>query len=251
MHTEHIVEVEKFNPYHDSKGRFSTANSAATFTYKPGKSKAHDLAIAREKERTRQMRSALIKEDPVHISATYRQGRNTSSHRSYMTRTVLEAKETNPGELSLDYATPTDTTRYRNGNVDYEFDLSTGVYASSNSSGVNSSVGIDWDKVTTVSGNTYDAQYLLKQKGFYYDSTNKIYTKNKPQPPKATAQNGKLVIPKGGDLPSDLSGITSISGDTYANKDQIKAAGFKWNSATREWVKKSARFDDIEEIESR
>lgn len=46
-----IEEVEKFNPYHDAKGRFATANSHASFTYSPGKSKAHDLAIAREKER--------------------------------------------------------------------------------------------------------------------------------------------------------------------------------------------------------
>lgn len=43
--------LEKFNPYHDSKGRFSSANGAASFTYAPGKSKAHDLAISREKER--------------------------------------------------------------------------------------------------------------------------------------------------------------------------------------------------------
>ena len=42
-----IVEVRKFNPYHDARGRFSTASGAASFTYKPGKSKAHDLAIQR------------------------------------------------------------------------------------------------------------------------------------------------------------------------------------------------------------
>lgn len=51
-HIDSIVEVEKFNPYHDAKGRFSTADGYASFTYAPGKSKAHDLAIAREKERT-------------------------------------------------------------------------------------------------------------------------------------------------------------------------------------------------------
>ena len=44
-------EILKFNPYHDSKGRFSSASSYTSFTYAPGKSKAHDLAIAREKER--------------------------------------------------------------------------------------------------------------------------------------------------------------------------------------------------------
>lgn len=48
---DEIEEVEKFNPYHDSLGRFSTADGAASFTYAPGRSKAHDNAIAREKER--------------------------------------------------------------------------------------------------------------------------------------------------------------------------------------------------------
>ena len=43
-------EVLKFNPYHDSKGRFASSDSASSFTYAPGKSKAHDKAIEREKE---------------------------------------------------------------------------------------------------------------------------------------------------------------------------------------------------------
>lgn len=42
-----LVDVEKFNPYHDARGRFTTASGATSFTYKPGKSKAHDLAIQR------------------------------------------------------------------------------------------------------------------------------------------------------------------------------------------------------------
>lgn len=46
-----IVEVEKFNPYHDARGRFSSAGSATSFTYKPGQGKMYDNAIAREKER--------------------------------------------------------------------------------------------------------------------------------------------------------------------------------------------------------
>lgn len=39
--------IEKFNPYHDQKGRFSSSGGAASFTYKPGASVAHDKAIAR------------------------------------------------------------------------------------------------------------------------------------------------------------------------------------------------------------
>lgn len=48
--------VEKFNPYHDSKGRFTSGSGGnyASFTYAPGKSKAHDNAIARERERAKQ-----------------------------------------------------------------------------------------------------------------------------------------------------------------------------------------------------
>lgn len=50
--------VEKFNPYHDSKGRFTTAGTATSFTYKPGQGKMYDNAIAREKERHAQETSA-------------------------------------------------------------------------------------------------------------------------------------------------------------------------------------------------
>lgn len=43
-------DVLKFNPYHDSKGRFASADAATSFTYAPGKSTAHDAAIQRAKD---------------------------------------------------------------------------------------------------------------------------------------------------------------------------------------------------------
>ena len=43
-------QVLKFNPYHDQLGRFSSAQSAVSFTYSPGKSTAHDKAIQRARE---------------------------------------------------------------------------------------------------------------------------------------------------------------------------------------------------------
>lgn len=52
-----IVEVEKFNPYHDKAGLFSTANNYARFTVQtrdPSKQHWADAAIEREKERDRQ-----------------------------------------------------------------------------------------------------------------------------------------------------------------------------------------------------
>lgn len=45
-------EILKFNPYHDSRGRFASANSATSFTWRPGASMMHDKAIAGEKDRT-------------------------------------------------------------------------------------------------------------------------------------------------------------------------------------------------------
>ena len=54
--------IEKFNPYHDRLGRFTTSGSAASFTYKPGASKAHDLAIEREKKRWKA--AATVQEKP-------------------------------------------------------------------------------------------------------------------------------------------------------------------------------------------
>lgn len=46
-----FAEIAKFNPYHDSQGRFASANGATSFTYAPGKSTAHDAAIQREIQR--------------------------------------------------------------------------------------------------------------------------------------------------------------------------------------------------------
>ncbi|MDO4280770.1 MAG: hypothetical protein Q4C56_03985 [Peptococcaceae bacterium] len=54
---DYIIEVEKFNPYHDALGRFATAGVATSFTWKPGASAAHDAAIAREKAREEERRS--------------------------------------------------------------------------------------------------------------------------------------------------------------------------------------------------
>lgn len=52
-----IQVVEKFNPYHDERGRFATANGYASFTFRtkdPSKQHMADAAAAREKERDKQ-----------------------------------------------------------------------------------------------------------------------------------------------------------------------------------------------------
>ena len=51
---DYIFELKKFNPYHDDRGRFATANRYSSFTIRkkdPGKQHWADLAIAREKDK--------------------------------------------------------------------------------------------------------------------------------------------------------------------------------------------------------
>ena len=50
MAAKTFAQIMKFNPYHDRQGRFASAGAAASFTYAPGKSTAHDAAIQRGKE---------------------------------------------------------------------------------------------------------------------------------------------------------------------------------------------------------
>lgn len=71
-----FLEILKFNPYHDSRGRFTTANSATQFTYAPGKSKAHDLAIAREKERHRKEQEEKEKPRTITLNQRYKEMAN-------------------------------------------------------------------------------------------------------------------------------------------------------------------------------
>ena len=50
------MEIDKFNPFHDARGRFSTANGGVSFTFRtrdPNKQHWADMAAAREAERTK------------------------------------------------------------------------------------------------------------------------------------------------------------------------------------------------------
>ena len=75
-----FLEILKFNPYHDARGRFTTANSATQFTYAPGKSKAHDLAIAREKERHQKEQEEKEKPRTITLNQRYKEMANNWSH---------------------------------------------------------------------------------------------------------------------------------------------------------------------------
>lgn len=50
--------------------------------------------------------------------------------------------------------------------------------------------------------------------------------------------NGETKIVKDA-LPANLTGINKLIGNTYTFKDQIKTAGFKWDSNAKAWVNPS------------
>ncbi len=80
---DYIVEVEKFNPYHGKDGRFTSANGAASFTYKPGGGKAYDKAIADEKMKSNPYRYMTNERLESKLSSTISE-RNQAWWRSHM-----------------------------------------------------------------------------------------------------------------------------------------------------------------------
>lgn len=78
-----IVEVEKFNPYHDARGRFASANGYASFTTRtkdPSKQHMADAAVAREKDRAKESAGAdKPKETPKQEEKPKEQPKNTIS----------------------------------------------------------------------------------------------------------------------------------------------------------------------------
>ena len=92
---------------------------------------------------------------------------------------VLEATTDNKGNITLKYAEPYEYEKKNSRSSYAKYKLSAGI-TDMNSSGRNDeirSVGINWDKVNTVSGKTWGTQYLMKENGFKWDSAKKMWEK--------------------------------------------------------------------------
>lgn len=106
-------EILKFNPYHDAKGRFTSGSggNVASFTYAPGKSKAHDLAIQREKERQAAGGSAkpaatgTTKEDIDKLAAETAKNMSDYADKPYLKKLTMaegEAAEAYTAEIGFE-----------------------------------------------------------------------------------------------------------------------------------------------------
>lgn len=95
-------EVFKFNPNHDELGRFTTGDSAVSFTYKPGASNAHDKAIEREKKRHAEEEKAQAKKkEPAKLTGSEKQiswaSKIRDSRMSYIDREVKVLEDNKTG----------------------------------------------------------------------------------------------------------------------------------------------------------
>lgn len=267
-----IVDVNKFNPYHDAKGRFASADGYASFTYAPGKSKAHDMAIARQKERQAAAGGTTI--DGKDISDKLPEPINYDSlDLPELQGTEKQKKWAEEIRENALYHINNTIVRLRDNTAPVGSDF---IEAASSKEGmaeyiknhplVQSTEGaIRQQKIDNLCGDftTYaeryragmgilahtDAKYWIDNrpnqlenhnyKKFYDIINGKTSTGSSSKAPGTPAgtSSGKLVV--GNTFPSDLTGITRVSGNTYAHRDKLKAAGFKWNADTKEWVKKS------------
>ena len=101
---DRIEEVEKFNPYHDARGRFTSAGGGGKFYATPGKSKAHDNAIDREK----------IKDNPYRHMKTSELEAKANDISTKMQRALMYAR------MGTDNKSPAVRRKAKQGERDYE-----------------------------------------------------------------------------------------------------------------------------------
>lgn len=89
--------------------------------------------------------------------------------------TVLQATDAGGGGIALDYATPTSYEHPNRNTTVAKYELDHGVWSSQTGDRSPGSVGINWGNVKFVSGRTFDAQHLLKEKGFRWNRDTRRY----------------------------------------------------------------------------
>ena len=116
--------------------------------------------------------SALIDEGSVHLEST----RSWSSGGQWK-HTVLKAEDDGSGNLTLEYAIHGNSTQLNRNTTRRDYEIRHGVWSGQAGNRSPGSIGIDWDKVKSVSGRTYDVQSLLKGKGLRWDRGAKKYVR--------------------------------------------------------------------------
>ena len=111
--------------------------------------------------------------ETITIQTYYRRGYRGSG--SGFGETAYEAKESADGELVFARATPEYApSRPQDNTVDVTFRIQNGYVPKRDTF-----YGINWDKVTSVSGDTYYMRDAIKDRGFTWDGDRKRWVKKK------------------------------------------------------------------------
>lgn len=104
------------------------------------------------------------------IETVYRSSGGYSG--GYYKDTILEAKDNGNGELSFEYATP--EKREKTAKTNKTEYLSYKLKAGAENGDV---FGVNWDRVQSVSGQTYDLRSEIKDRGFKWDGKTKKWVR--------------------------------------------------------------------------
>lgn len=112
----------------------------------------------------------------ITIETEYRKSNAVFNYYDGFRDTVLEAKQTADGNISFSHANPEFTDdRIKANTRDVKFEIKHG--AVKNKKGYVEFHGINWDKVKSVSGQTYSIKDDIKEKGFRWDGKTKSWVK--------------------------------------------------------------------------
>lgn len=119
--------------------------------------------------------SALDPKAKKQVIETYY--RRSGKYGSHYGDSVMEATAGGDGEISFNYAKANFKNRFDKANTqDVTFEIAHGSVTHFNN-GNTTFYGINWDKVKSVTGNTYDIKGELKDKGFSWDGKGKKWVK--------------------------------------------------------------------------
>lgn len=93
---------------------------------------------------------------------------------------IYEAKHVGGGELVIGYAEAKSYEHPNNNTTVAHYELEHGMWSSQPGDRSFGEIGINWDKVTAVSGKTYIIKDWLKENGFKWESGSKRWVRKQP-----------------------------------------------------------------------
>lgn len=181
--------------------------------------------------------SPIYQGEPVTIRTIYK--KNWDGTGRYDAEAYDAKFNSETGELSLDYASDKEFDNSHPSNKHKSVDITV---ASGMIDGSPVNLNLNNPSIKTINANSpkylsAEAQKTIRAAGFEYDSHYSEKGGRWVKGYKGYSSSGSHLRVDSA-IPDDLSSFTRISGETYAVRDRIKRAGFKFDGQSKEWVKK-------------